>query len=175
MLVFRTISNRIYDIHISLLRELHDLVKGKAKNLDIVLYIPRNFMSDIFIKEYFRVDQIEENFTIIRTRDQLNYMLGCLRTNLNKIVYASEFKHSISKDLCDLMNPDPKSKNKAFKHTNIKEYLKLRERTEMIKLFQKLIPDAIDLSKETYISDPIGCKLIKYQTHKYRYIKSSSS
>ena len=158
MLVFRIISNRIYDIHISLIRELHDLVKGKAKNLDIVLYIQRNVMNDIFIKEYFKANQIEENFTIIRTRDELNFMLGCLYTSSNKFVYASQFKHSISKDLCDLMNPDPKSKNKAFKHTNIKEYLKLRERTEMIKLFQKVIPDAIDLTKETYISDPIGCK-----------------
>ena len=158
MLVFRIISNRIYDINISLLRELHDLLKGKTKNLDIVLYIQRNVMNDIFINEYFRVDQIEENFTIIRTRDQLNYMLGCLRTNLNKIVYASEFKHSISKDLCDLMNLDQKSKNKAFKHINIKEFLRRRDRSNILKLFQSFAAEVVDLKLETYISQPIGCK-----------------
>ena len=158
MLVFRIISNRIYDIHISLIRELHDLVKGKAKNLDIVLYIPRNFMSDIFIKEYFRVDQIEENFTIIRTRDELNFMLGCLYTSSNKFVYASQFMRSISEDLYKLINHDPKSNNKVLKHINLKEFLKQKGRAEMIKLFQRLNPDAIDLTKDTHISQPIGCK-----------------
>ena len=56
MLGFRIISNRIYDRHISMIRELHDLVKGKAKNLDIVLYIQRNVMNDIFIKDYFEAN-----------------------------------------------------------------------------------------------------------------------
>ena len=154
MLVFRIISNRIYDIHISLLRELHDLVKGKRKNLDIVLYIQRNVMNDIFIKEYFKTNQMEENFTIIRTRDELIFMLGCSYINSNKFVYASEFKHSISEDLFKLINHD----TKAFRHINIKELIKLRKRTEFVKLFQKIMPENIDTTKERHISDPIGCK-----------------
>ena len=160
MLVFRIISNRIYDIHISLIRELHDLVKGKAKNLDIVLYIPRNFMSDLFIKEYFKVNQINENFTIIRTKDELIFMLGCSYINSNKFVYASQFKHSISEDLFKLINHDGKIKaeNKAFRHINIKELIKLKNWTEFLKLFQKIMPEKIDTTKQVYISEPIGCK-----------------
>ena len=94
-----------------MLRELHDVLKGKTKKLNIVLYIQRKVNTDQMVKEYFKSEQIDENFTIIRSRDELNFMLGCLYTNSNKIVYASEFKHSISKDLYKLMNPDLKAKN----------------------------------------------------------------
>ena len=103
MLVFRIISNRIYDIHISMIRELHDLLIGKAKNLDIVLYIHKGVMNNRFIKEYFKSNLIDKNFTIIRSNGELNFMLGWLYTNSNKLVYASEYKHSISEDLYNLI------------------------------------------------------------------------
>ena len=103
MLVFSTINNRTYEIHISLLRELHDLLRGKTKNLDIVLYIERGYNNDKFINKYFDCKKIYENFTIIRTRDELNFMLGWLYTNSSRMVYASEFKHSISEDLYKLI------------------------------------------------------------------------
>ena len=85
-------------------------------------------------------------------------MMGGLYMNSNKIVYASEYKHSLSEDLYVLMNPDSKSKNKFLRHINLKELMKLRDRSEYLKLFQKIIPSNIDLSKETYKSEPIGCK-----------------
>ena len=116
-------------------------------------------MNDIFIKEYLDDNEIEENFTIIRSRDQLNYMLGCLRTNSNKIVYASEYKHSISKDLYKLMNPDPENKNKAFKHINIKEFMRLKDRSQYIKLLQKYASEAFNQSDQRYKSSPINSKL----------------
>ena len=154
MLVFRIISNRIYDIHVSLIRELHNLLTGKAKNLDIVLYIQKGTMNDKFIKEYFKSEQMDENFTIIRTRDELNFMMGSLYTNSNKIVYASEFKHSISQDIYCLMNPDPKSKNRKFKHINIKELFRKMERTEFIKMLQKIMPEAVNSTEQGYLSKP---------------------
>ena len=116
-------------------------------------------MNDQFIKDHFKSKKFEENFTVVRTREQLYFMFGCLYTNFsNKIVYASEFKHSISEDFYKLVNPDPKSKSKFFKHMNIKELISKRERTNLLKLFQVWIPDAIDLNKDTYISGPTGCK-----------------
>ena len=142
----------------SLLQKLHDLPKEEIKNLDIVLYIHRGVMNDLLINEYFKDNQIDENFTIIRTRDQLNYMLGCLHTNSNKIVYASEYKHSISKDLYKLMNPDPENKNKAFIHINIKEFMRLKDRSEHIKLLQKYAPEAFNQSDQQNTSPPIDSK-----------------
>ena len=142
----------------SLIRELYDSLMGKTKNLNIVLYIRRGTYNDKFIRDYLATEKIQDNFTIIRTRDELNFMMGCLYMKSNKIVYTSEYKHSLSEDLYVLMNPDLKSKNKILKHINLKELMKLRDRSEYLKLFQGIIPDAIDLSKETYISEPIGCK-----------------
>ena len=115
-------------------------------------------MNDQFINEYFKDNQIDENFTILRSRDQLNYMLGCLCTNSNKIVYASEYKHSISKDLYKLMNPDLEDKNKAFKHINIKEFMRLKDRSQYIKLLQKYAPEAFNQSDQQYKSPPIESK-----------------
>ena len=75
------------------------------------------------------------------------------------MVYASEFKYSICEDLYMIMNPDLKSKNKVFKHIKLKEILKLRNRAEYLKLFQNIIPEAVDFNKEAYISSPIECML----------------
>ena len=128
--------------------------------MNIVLYIRRGFNDDKFIRDYLATEKIQDNFTLVRTRDELNFMMGGLYINSNKIVYASEYMHSLSEDLYVLMNPDLKSKNKILKHINLKEFMKLRDRSEYLKLFQRIIPDAIDLIKETYISEPIGCKYI---------------
>ena len=122
-------------------------------------------MNDIFIKEYFKGDQIDEVFTIIRSRDQLNFMLGCLYANSNKIVYASEYKHSVSEDLYNLMNGDVLSKNKVFKHINIKEFMKLRDKSEYLKILQRNASQVIDLDKEDYVSNPIQGKYNSNFTH----------
>ena len=61
------------------------------------------------------------------------------------------FKHSISRNLYDLINTDPKSRSKALRHINLKEFVKASERTNLLKLFQKLMPDVIDLRNETFI------------------------
>ena len=116
-------KNRVYEINISLLRELHDVSKGKVKNLEMVLYIPRGIANDQFIKNHFKIEKIDENFTIIRSRDELDFMLGCLYTNSNKIVYASEYRHSFPEDLVKLLNPESKSKNNTLKHINMKEFI----------------------------------------------------
>ena len=142
----KIISNKIYDIHISLLRELHDLLKEKAKNLDIILFIQRGITNDMFINKYLDIELISENFTIIRTRDQLHFMLGCLYINWNMIVYASEYKHSISNDIYFLVNPDPNSKNKVLKHIKIKEYMKLKDHSKMLKLIQRVTPNVVNLT-----------------------------
>ena len=155
---FRIIKNKNYDINISLLRELHDLVKGKTKNLNIVLYIQRGINNDYFIDKYFKSDKIAEKFTIIRTRDQFNFMLGCLYTNSNKMVYASEYKHSISEELCKLMNPDLENKSKAFKHINIKELMNKRDKSKYLKLLKNSIFDDIELIDQEYTSDPLDSK-----------------
>ena len=155
----------------SLIRELYDSLMGKTKNLNIVLYIRRGPCNDKFIKDHLVTEIIQDNFAIVRTRDQLNFMMGGLYMNSNRIVYASEFKHSLSEDLVVLMNPDPRSKNKTLKHINLKEFMKLRDRSDYLKLFQIIIPDAIDLTKENYISGPIGCK---YSIHSdYQFISLS--
>ena len=126
--------------------------------MNIVLYIQNGSHQDKFIKDYLEIDKVQDNFTIIRTRDELNFMLGCLYTKSNKMVYASEFKHSMSEELYKLINPDLKSKNKPLKHVILKEILKNNERSDYLKLFQKIIPECIDLTQETFISEPIGCK-----------------
>ena len=64
-----------------------------------MLFIHRGITNDHLINEYFKSKEIEENFTIVRTRDELNYALGYLHANSNKFVYASQFKHSISEEL----------------------------------------------------------------------------
>ena len=145
-----------------MLRELHDLLNGKAMNLNIVLYIQRGVMNDCLVREYFENNAIDENFTIVRSRDELYYMMGCLQTNSNKFVYASKFKNSVSQDVSKLINstnPDPrKDSPKLFEHVTIKDFLKSRDRNSMLRLIQKLMPDTIDLTKETYISQPIKSK-----------------
>ena len=80
------------------------------------------------------------------------------------MVYASEFKHSLSEDLYVLMNAYPKSENKKLKHMNLKELMRLRDKSDYLKLFQKVIPDNIDLTKDNYISEPTGRK---YSIHSY--------
>ena len=149
-------------MHISVLRELYDSLMGKTKNLNIVLYIKNGPYQRKFIKEYLKNEkvreEVQEKFTIIKTRDELNFMIGCLYTNSNKMVYASEYKHSLSEVLYNLINPDMRSKNKTLKHINLKEFLKNSDRSDYLKLFQKQIPESIDLTKETYMSEPIGCK-----------------
>ena len=137
---------------------MHDVLKGKVKNLEIVLYIPRGIANDQDIKNYFEVKQIDENFTIIRSRDELDFMLGCLYTNSNKIVYASEYRHSFPQDLVKLLNPDSKGKNNALKHINLKEFLMCKDRTDLLKLLHRIIPENIDLKREAFTSEPIGCK-----------------
>ena len=119
-------------------------------------------MNDLLVKKYFINNAIDENFTIVRSRDELYYMMGCLQTNSNKFVYASKFKNSVSQDVSKLINstnPDPrKDSPKLFEHVTIKDFLKSRDRNSMLRLIQKLMPDAIDLTKETYISPPIKSK-----------------
>ena len=119
-------------------------------------------MNDLLVKKYFINNAIDENFTIVRARDELYFMMGRLQANSNKLVYASEFKHSVSRGVSELINstnPDPrKDSHKLFKHVDIKEFLKLIDRHSMLKLIQKLMPDTIDLTKETYISPPIKSK-----------------
>ena len=141
-----------------LLRELHDMKKGKTKNLDIVLYIQRSGNNDKFVNDYFSGNHITEGFTIVRSRDEMCFMMGLLYTNSSKIAYVSESKNSISQGLFNLMNPSSKEKSKTFKHVRIKEFLKNNDRTWFLKLFQLILPEAIDLNKEPYISQPIGCK-----------------
>ena len=85
-------------------------------------------------------------------------MMGSLYTNSSKIAYVSESKNSISQGLFNLMNPNSKEKSKTFKHVRIKEFLKNNDRTWFLKLFQLILPEAIDLNKEPHISQPIGCK-----------------
>ena len=87
-----------------MLRELHDLLNGKTMNLNIVLYIQRGVMNDCLVREYFENNAIDDNFTIVRSRDELYYMMGCLQTNSNKFVYASKFKNSVSQDVSKLIN-----------------------------------------------------------------------
>ena len=158
-------------MHISVIRELSDILMGKTKNLNIVLYIRRGPYNDKFIRDHLAIEKIQDNFAIVRTRDQLIFMMSCLYLNSNKIVYASEYKHSLSEDLVVLMNPDPRSKNKTLKHINLKEFMKFRDRSDYLKLFQKVIPENIDLQKVTYISEPIGCK---YSIHSdYQFISLS--
>ena len=74
------------------------------------------------------------------------------------MVYASEFKHSISEDVYKLMNLDLNQKSKVFRHIKIKELLKLKDKAEYLKYLQGIIPEAIDLTNETYISKPIESK-----------------
>ena len=131
---------------------------GKIKNLNIVIYIRRGAYNDKFIRDYLATEIIQDNFTLVRTRDELNFMMGGLYMNSNRIVYASEFKHSLSERLYLLMNLDTKSKNKTLKHINLKEFMKFRDRSDYLKTFQKIFPNNIDLIKETYISPPTGCK-----------------
>ena len=57
-----------------------------------------------------------------------------------------------------ILNPDPKNKNKSLKHVNIKEFLRLREKTDMMKLLQKIMPEVIDLQKQDYKSKPAQSK-----------------
>ena len=122
-------------------------------------------MNDIFIKEYLKVDQIDEIFTIIRSRDQLNFMLGCLYTNSNKMVYASEYKHSVPEDLYNLMNGDVKNEVKVLKHINIKEFMKLRDKKKYLKILQRNASQVIDLDKQDYVSNPIQGKYNSNFTH----------
>ena len=72
------------------------------------------------------------------------------------IVYASEYKHSISNDIYFLVNPDPNSKNKVLKHIKIKEYMKLKDRSKMLKLIQRVTPNTVNLTINSYISQSIG-------------------
>ena len=51
----------------------------------------------------------------------------------------------------EIDNPDIKSKNKILEHISLKEFLGWRDRTRMLQLLQIIVPDAIDLTKETYI------------------------
>ena len=74
------------------------------------------------------------------------------------MVYASEFKHSISEDVYKLMNPNLNQKSKVFRHIKIKELLKLKDKAEYLKYLQGIIPEAIDLTNETCISKPIESK-----------------
>ena len=141
------------------------MLKGKTKNLDIVLYIQRGIMNDIFIKKYLKDDQIDEMFTIIRSRNQLNFMLGCLYANSNKMVYASEYKHSVPEDLYNLMNGDVKNEVKVLKHINIKEFMKLRDKKKYLKILQRNASQVIDLDKEDYVSKPIQGKNNSNFTH----------
>ena len=87
-------DKRAYEIDLPFLRELHDLLKGKTKHLEIVLYIQRGIVFDRFIKKYFLDNKLNESFTIVRSRDELYFMIGCLYTNSNQFVYASSYKYS---------------------------------------------------------------------------------
>ena len=123
-----------------------------------MLYIQRGSNNDYFITKYLTNENIQDSFTLVRTRDELNFLMGCLFTNSNKIIYVSEFKHSISENLYDLMNPDRRSKNRIFKHFRLKEFMILTHRTEYINLFKKIMPEVVDLTKKTHISNPIESK-----------------
>ena len=138
-----------------MLREMHDMLKSNAQNLNIVLYIQRGAMNDLHIIKHLKNEGINQNFTIIRSRDELYFMIGCLYSNSNKIVYASEYKHSMSRDLRKLMDPDPESKMKKFKHVNLKNFLKLSRRGDYLRLISDLLPGSIDMTKESMISKPI--------------------
>ena len=149
-------QDKTYEIHISLFRLLYEAQKGQTKNLNIVAYIQLGIMQDHYINECLKNDKIDECFTIVRSRDELNFMFGCLYTNSNKIVYASEFKHSVSESLYQLVNPDPKSKK--FMHINVKNFLNIKDMQQLTRLFQRIMPEVVDLTKPTFISQPTGLK-----------------
>ena len=149
-------QDKTYEIHISLFRLLYEAQKGQTKNLNIVAYIQLGIMQDHYINECLKNDKIDECFTIVRSRDELNFMFGCLYTNSNQIVYASEFKHSVSESLYQLVNPDPKSKK--FMHINVKNFLNIKDMQQLTRLFQRIMPEVVDLTKPTFISQPTGLK-----------------
>ena len=90
-------------------------------------------------------------FSIVRSKDELIFMMGCLFINSNKIVYVSEHKNSVSKNLWALMNSDSANKQTRFTHIKMKELLKQTGRTVYARLIQKYIPKSIDLTNKSMI------------------------
>ena len=134
------------DTRFSLLRELHDAI-SKIKNFYIILYIQRGALSDQYLTEYLESNQMSDNFTLVRSRDILMFMIGCLFKGSNKIKYASLYKNSVSSDLYKIMNHDESRKDYMFKHINLKEFLKIKHKADLLKLLQKYIAELQNLKK----------------------------
>ena len=92
-------QNRIYETQVSLFRDLHDVLISMTSDLYVVLYVKKGIMHDQYVNKYFNSSQIKDHFSIVRSKDELIFMMGCLFINSNKIVYVSEHKNSVSKNL----------------------------------------------------------------------------